>query len=569
MPMPHALRLPLALILSIALASPALAAPKPRPADLILSNAQIYTLDDKHPWAEAIAISGDRIAGVGSAAEIAKWRGPKTEFQDLGGQFVMPGFTDAHLHFLAGGDYLTQVALRDATTMADVRAGVKNYAGQHPDRDWIRGEGWSYGYADMAGGAFQHAMLDDVAPGHPIVLTSSMAHAAWANAEAMKRAGITRDTPNPPNGEVVRDANGEPTGWLKESADQLVLTKIPEATEAEKLTSLRAAIHEANRLGVTRVDSAGDDSPVLPLIARIQREDGRTLRFYVSDILQPPKLDPAQVKSFEALRKTYNDAFIRFGAVKFFMDGVIESHTAYLPEGYADQPGTVGQRDWEPAAYKSAVREMDRRGFQIFTHAIGPGAIDLALDAYQGAAHHAALRHRIEHMEAPYRRDLPRFGKLGVIASMQPLMIYPRDEWKGMEGLWATYAGEQYLPVAFAIRSVLAGGGTAAFGTDWPVVQLNPLLGIRNAVLRQSLDGQPSGGYVPEQRVTVAEAIRAYTLDAAYASHTERTEGSLKPGKLADLIMLSKNLLEIAPNDIPTASVLATYVAGKPVYRAE
>lgn len=538
-------------------------------ADLVLTNAHIYTLDAKHPWAEAIAIKGDRIVAVGSAAEIARFQGPATKSIDLAGQFVMPGFTDAHLHFLAGGDYLTQIPLRDFTSMAGVQASVTRYAADHPTGDWIRGEGWSYGYPDMPNGAFSRAMLDQAAPGRPVMLTSSMAHAAWANSEALKRAGITRDTPNPPNGEIVRDENGEPTGLLKEAADQLVLTKIPEASDADKLASLRAAIHEANRLGITRVDSAGDDSPILPLLKKIQAEDGPTLRFYVSEIAQPPVLDAKQITKFETLRRTYKDSFIRFAAVKFFMDGVIESHTAYLPEGYADQPDQKGQRYWDPARYKAAVREMDRRGFQIFTHAIGPGAIDLALDAYQGAAHHASLRHRIEHMEAPYPRDLPRFGSLGVIASMQPLMIYPKDEWKGMEGLWAKYAGEQYLPVAFAIRSVLKGGGVVAFGTDWPVVQLNPLMGIRNAVLRQSLDGQPAGGYVPEQRVTVAEALRAYTLDASFASHQERDEGSLQPGKLADLVVLSKNLLEIAPGDIPSAHVLATYVGGRQIYQSE
>jgi predicted amidohydrolase YtcJ len=243
-----------------------------------------------------------------------------------------------------------------------------------------------------------------------------------------------------------------------------------------------------------------------------------------------------------------------------------------LPGGYADKPSETGMRFFAPDAYKASVLTLYRHHFQVYTHAIGDGAIKLGLDAYEAAqagpgSDGDGPRNRVEHAEAPDPEDIPRFSKLGVIASMQPLMIYPRDEWKGMEGLWREYAGEKFLPTAFAIRSLLDTHAVVAFGTDWPVVQLNPLLGIRNAVLRQSLDGQPGGGYVPAQRISVAEALRAYTVDAAYASRAEAEEGSIEVGKLADVVLFSKNLMEIPANDIPSAEVLLTLVGGKIVYR--
>jgi predicted amidohydrolase YtcJ len=257
------------------------------------------------------------------------------------------------------------------------------------------------------------------------------------------------------------------------------------------------------------------------------------------------------------------------------MDGVIESHTAYLPGGYADRPGETGMRFFAPAAYKAAVLALNQKGVQVYTHAIGDGAIKLALDAYEesqaalatsGAGASSSPRNRIEHAEAPDAGDIARFGSLGVIASMQPLMIYPRDEWEGMEGLWQLYAGDEFLATAFAFRSLIDTHAVVAFGTDWPVVQLNPLLGIRNAVLRQSLDGQPPDGYVPEQRITVTEALHAYTRDAAYASRVEDREGSIAAGKLADLAVFSENFVESPPGEIANARVLMTLLGGKIVY---
>ena len=543
-------------------------------ASLVLINGRIYTMDAARPWAQALAVRGQRIAAVGSDAEVLRFKGAATRVIDLHGGFLLPGFIDSHVHFFDGGRYLTNVALRDATTMAEVAHRVAEFAALHPTDDWIEGEGWSYGYPDLPNGEFHKEDLDRVSGERPVFLDSSMAHAAWVNSAALRRAGITRDTPNPAGGEIVRGADGEATGWLKEEAAiRLVQAKIPPPTPAASVAALTAAIRAANRVGLTRVDSAGGDFEFLPQLASLERHGALTLRISIADWINPPALTRHELAILETARRRYHGALLSCCVAKFLMDGVIESHTAFLPGGYADQPAVTGMHFFEREPYQASVQSLYRRHFQIYTHAIGDGAIKLALDAYAAAqargtpAEQAAARNRIEHMEAPDAADLPRFAELGVIASMQPLMIYPRDEWKGMEGLWEQYAGAKFLPTAFPIRSLLDTHATVAFGTDWPVVQLNPLLGIRNAVLRQSLDGRPTGGYVPAQRIGVGEALRAYTLSAAYASRVERNEGSIEVGKFADVVLLSKNLLEIPPDAIPSAEVLMTVVGGNIVYR--
>jgi len=270
-------------------------------------------------------------------------------------------------------------------------------------------------------------------------------------------------------------------------------------------------------------------------------------------------------------RARYHSDWLQTGAIKFFADGVIESHTAYLPEGYADQPQEHGQRNLAPEAMNAAITRLNREGFQVYVHAIGDGAIKETLDAFEAAQQAGApvdLRNRIEHYETPYPADIARLARLHVVASMQPVMIYPKDEWMGMEGMWQRYAGDDRMKRAFALRQVLDAGGALAFGTDWPVSSLVPLRGIRNAVVRQSHDGEPAGGYLPAERLSVAEAIRAYTIGAAYASHRDTREGSIEPGKLADLVVLSQDITRIAPTDIDKAQVVLTLVGGKVTYRA-
>jgi predicted amidohydrolase YtcJ len=306
---------------------------------------------------------------------------------------------------------------------------------------------------------------------------------------------------------------------------------------------------------------------MVPLLAELLEEEGLSLRFSLASVVDPDADPQAVIDRVALWRQTLDPAFLDGRVIKFFMDGVLESHTGSMPDGYADRPDEKGLLIWQQDAYAAAVARAQSAGFQVWTHAIGTGAITAALDAYEADGENSRrLRPRVEHVEIPTERDIGRFAAIGAIASLQPAMIYPRDQWLGMEGLWEVRVGSEGLKRAFPLRSLLDAGAALAFGTDWPIVDLNPLVGIRNAVLRQSGDHQPEGGWVPAQRITVEEAIRAYTLGAAHAGHVEHDEGSLSVGKRADFIILSGNPLTIDPDRIADLAVLSTHVGGVEVF---
>jgi predicted amidohydrolase YtcJ len=538
-----------------------------KPADIILLNAKIYTVNLRQPWAQALAIRGERIVAVGAANEISPYRAEATQVIDAKGHLVLPGFTDCHIHFLEGSLDLSRVELSGATTVAEIQKRLKEYAAAHPSAPWILGQSWTY---DVFGAVAlpDKKYIDEVIPNRPVFLEGFDGHTTWANSEALKRARITRNTPDPPNGQIVRDPKtGEPTGALKESASDLVRRILPEPSREEKLEALRRGLAEANRAGLVRVHSAGGDFDAFDLYDELRQKGELTVRMYIADIVEPPELTPEEINKLEKARERYHDEWLSAGAAKFFLDGVIESHTAAMLEPYTDDPTESGKLFWDPEKYKQAVIELDRRGFQIFTHAIGDRAVRTALDAYEAAArqnHTRDARDRIEHIETVSATDIHRFGRLGVIASFQPLHAYPDAE----NGVWMRSAGTEREKRAFAWNSVETSGGRLAFGSDWPVVTLNPWHGVQNAVTRQTVEGKPPGGWVPRQRVTLAQAIEAYTLGAAVAGRREKEEGSLEPGKLADLIIVSQNLFEIDPHAIVKTHVLLTMVGGKTVYQA-
>jgi predicted amidohydrolase YtcJ len=533
-------------------------------------NGRVYTLDAERPWGEAVGIADGRIVAVGSSAEVRALSGEMTETVDLERRFLMPGFIDAHLHFLMGARYLSDVGVRDARTMAEVLKRLKEYAEANPDKEWIVGQEFSYGYPDLEGRDFHKSMFDELVPDRPVFFRSGMAHAGWANSKALELAGITRDTPDPENGIVVRDASGEPTGWLMEHATHLMERKLPVLTLEETAAVVQDAIREANRLGITRVQSAGFDDEIFPILGELRDAGDLTLRFTLSTICDPPAFPEGLLSRMITERQSNQDDFLDFRVAKFFLDGVLESHTGYMPDGYADKPEEKGILLWDKQAYIDAVRLAQENGFQVWTHAIGTGAIATALDAYQADQGRSSdLRPRVEHDEIPTEEDIRRFATIGAIASFQPAMIYPKDQWMGMPGIWEKRVGSNKLPLAFPIRSTLDAGVAVAFGTDWPIIDLNPLIGIRNAVLRQSSDHEPAEGWVPAQRITVEEAIHAYTLGAAYAGHREAQEGSIAVGKLADLVVLSANPLETDVDGLHEIAVLRTVVGGRDVYLAD
>ena len=540
-----------------------------KPADIIIIHGRVYTENPKQPWAQAVAVQGSKIVAVGDDTAIEKMRGMGTKVINAGGQLVLPGFTDCHIHFLAGSLSLGRVNLDGAKDAADIQKRLREYASLHPGDDWILGRGWDY--AMFGSEALPHKKyLDEIFPNRAVFLEGYDGHTYWANSKALALAGITRETPNPPNGIIVRDPQtGEATGALKEAAQELVAKVIPKPTRAEKLLALRAGMKWANEHGVTRVHSAGGDFEILDLYDEMRHRGDLSLRMYIAYFLNPPSLRPQDLQAIEAAHKKFHDEWIDAGAVKFMVDGVIESHTAAMLEPYSDDPSLKGKPFWEPANYNAAVAELDKRGLQLFTHAIGDYGIRMALDAYENAArqnHSKDHRPRIEHIETVAAADIPRFGKLGVIASMQPLHSYPNAD---TLDVWARNIGPDRASRAWAWKSIADGGGHLAFGSDWPVVTLNPWEGIQTAVTRQTTEATPEAGFVPEQRLTVAQAVDGYTLGAAFAGRREKIEGSLEVGKLADLIVISQNIFDINPHKIGATKVVTTIVGGRLVYQAD
>jgi len=536
-------------------------------ADTIITNARVYTVNPQQKWAEAIAVRADKIIFVGDAKSAESYKGPSTKVIDAKGKLVLPGFTDCHVHFMSGSLGLTQVDLTGANTIEEIQKRVKDYAAAHPTLPWVTGMGWQY--PTFGATALPNKkILDDVLADRPVYLVAYDGHSSWANSKALAMAGIDRNTPDPPNGKIVRDANGEATGALKEAAGDLVERLMPKPTREERLTALRKGLHEANRLGVVRVHSAGGDFEYLDLYDELRKNGELTVRQYIAYFLDPPELKPEAIEKIEQARKKYNDEWISGGAVKTMLDGVVEAHTAAMLGTYADDTSQSGKLFWDPDKYKQAIAELDKRGLQIFTHAIGDRAVRTALDAYENAQrtnHSTDDRPRIEHIETITAEDIPRFGKLGVIASFQPLHTDPNED---TLKVWAVAAGPDRVSRAWPWRSVESTGGKLAFGSDWPVVTISPWPGVQNALTRQTAEGEPAGGWVPKERINIEDAVRGYTLGAAFAGRREKTEGSLETGKLADVIILSKDLFTIEPPDILNEEVLVTMVGGKVVYES-
>jgi predicted amidohydrolase YtcJ len=544
-------------------------------ADTVILHAKVYTVDAKNPWAEAVAIRGEKIIAVGREKAIEALRGPNTRVIDAQNRLVLPGFIDSHIHFMEGSVILPQVHLDETRNLDDIQTAVKEYATAHPGAKWVLGRGWNYSeFGDR--GLPDRRELDAVVSDRPSFMEGYDGHTYWANTRALELAGITKETPNPPNGEIVRDpATGEATGALKEAAGDAVMKVIPQPTAEERLAMLKQGMALANQAGLTFVVSCGNDTPFMSddeyfdLYDKLRQHDQLTLRFYISNYQAPPRLGTQDLETILTTQKRFahDDEWLAGGAVKFFLDGVVESHTAAMLTPYGDDPKKFGSLRWDPELYKRAVAEVDAHGLQVFTHAIGDRAVRLALDAYEDAAkqnHTSDARHRIEHIETITAEDIPRFGKLGVIASFQPLHAYPDDDmW-----VWLKNAGKMREPRAFAWQSVWNSGGHEAFGSDWPVVTLNPWEGVQTAVTRQTREGTPAGGWVPEQRLSLAQAIEGYTLGAAYGVHRDHMQGSIARGKLADIIMVSQNLFEIDPHKIAETKVLLTMVGGKTVYES-
>ena len=537
-------------------------------ATLILVNGKVWTENPAAPEAEAVAIDGEHLLAVGSSEQVKKLAGPNCQVIDLHGRRVVPGFNDAHVHFLGGGNSLISVRLGDANSAAEFRQLIGDYARKVGKGIWIREGNWDHQrWTPVA--LPTHQLIDGVTPDNPVFVWRLDGHMALANAVALKLAGIDRSTKDVPGGEIVRDADGNPTGILKDAATGLVERVMPPESEKEADAAMHAAMQEAARHGVTSVQNMADSSTDRDTARKVRefqkfaRSGELTVRIYNASPLRDWK-DLAN----EGIQAGLGNSRLRIGNLKSFADGALGSTTAWMDAPFVDHPGNSGLAGADLLDVErmyADIRGADRAGLQISIHAIGDRANHTILDLYERVGREdgpADRRLRIEHVQHLRPADIGRFGSLGVVASMQP--YHAIDDGRWAEGL----LGPERLESSYAWRSLLDHGAVLAFGSDWPVAPLDPLMGIYAAATRRTLDGKHPGGWVPEQRISVAEAVHAYTVGSAFAEHQEAIKGSLEPGKLADLVVLSADIFNIAPEEIEKARVAMTVFDGAVIYQA-
>lgn len=538
-------------------------------ATLVLLNGKVWTENPAQPQAQAVALAGGTILAVGDDAAIRALADNKTEIIDLNGRRVTPGFNDAHVHLIDGGNAAASVQLGDANSMQDMRRRVADFARNQSRGTWLGNGEWDDKRWTPAA-LPTHALIDDVTPDNPALLWRVDGHMALANALAMKIAGVDRHTPEVPGGEIVRDADGNPTGVFKDAAIALIERVMPPLPEARMDAAMTAAMAEAARHGVTSVQTmvGSSSDPTGPANIRefekFDRAGRLTLRIYAAEnLLNWRSLADAGISA------PFGDARLRVGSMKAFADGSLGSMTAWMDEPFVGAPGKTGLASellQHPDQMLAAMKGADAAGLQLVTHAIGTRANHAILDLYERVAAEngpADRRPRIEHAQHLRPDDIPRFGKLGVIASMQPYHMIDDGRWAG------ALIGPERSRTSYAWRSLLDSGAVLAFGSDWPVAPLDPIMGIYAAVTRATLDGKNPGGWVPEQRITVAEAVHAYTMGSAYAEFQEKVKGSIEPGKLADLVVLSDDIFAIPPEQIARTRVDMTIFDGRVVYRRQ
>jgi hypothetical protein len=551
----------------------------PHGADLILLHGKIWSGEPVATTGkttapvrivEAVAIANGRILAVGRDEEIRTYKGPNTEVVDLRGRLVVPGLADSHVHFIQGGFQLLAVDLKDARSEEEFVRRIADKARTLPPGRWMQGGDWDE-EAWPSRKLPNRWLIDPATPRTPVFLSRYDGHTGLANSLALELAGVTKDTRDPVGGVIVRDPkSGEPTGILKDEAQELVAKVIPRPTESEMEEALRAALKEAARVGLTSVHDItvdtdswnGSFTGEIRSLRRAELEGWLTCRIYaITPIAEWKKLAEAGISH------DMGSDFLKLGAVKAYADGSLGSRTGWMFKPYDDDPGNSGlpmPLMVPPSKMEALARQADEAGIQVCTHAIGDRAVSTILDVYErlGGDHPAAHRFRVEHAQHVQWEDFARFRKLGIIASMQPYHAID-------DGRWAEKRiGHERARSSYAWRSMLAAGAVLAFGSDWPVAPLDPLSGIAAAVTRATLDGHNPGGWFPEQRLTVEEALRAYTQGSAYAAFEEKDKGTISPGKLADLVVLSEDLLRIPPERIKDVRVEITIVGGRVVYKA-
>ena len=533
-----------------------------RKADIIISGGMIWTgLSSGAPQKGGVALAGGTILAIGDDAQIARYRGSKTESIQADGGLVLPGFTDGHTHFVDGGFQLASVSLRDAGTPQEFIRRLKEFAKTLKPGDWITGGDWDHTL--WRGQPLpRHEWIDSVTPDNPAFLSRVDGHEALANAAAMRAAGVTKDTPTPPGGEILRDAKtGDPLGIFKDRALDLVGRAIPEPSAEQRDSALARALAYAASLGVTATAHMSASWADLASYRRLERAGRLTLR---AALYLP--LDAWRAVAETVSHAGPGDAWVTIGGVKGYMDGSAGSRTAYFFEPYSDSTGYRGLMQHPEADMRRWIGSTDSAGLQVAVHAIGDRANAILLAIYDSVAQaHGPRdrRFRIEHAQHLRAQDIPLFGKLGAIASVQPYHAIDDGRWVQQR------IGPVRIQTTYAFRTLLDTGGRLAFGSDWTVAPLDPILGVYAAVTRRTLDGKHPDGWVAAQKISVGEALRAYTAGNAYAMFADHHRGTLTPGADADVVVLDRNLFAMPIDSLDRARVRFTIVGGKIVYRTK
>jgi hypothetical protein len=526
-------------------------------ADLVVRNAKIFTGWDARPWAQALAAKDGKVAAIGADADVAAWIGPGTRVVDAAGRLVIPGLIDAHTHFSSGGRSLISLSFRGVRSVEKVREMVAAKIKELPPGAAVFGA--EYDHSLFPGGLWpSRADLDAVSPANPVVIERVDGHSVWVNSLALAQSGITKDTPDPFGGEILKDAKtGEPTGILAEAATSLLRVKrIPVKSTPEQ--DIRRALEHAAKLGLTGVHTSASYAE-LGIYRKLKDEGALTLRVYAW--LSVEGLDGYIAKG---IRPRQGDDLFRTGFLKLFIDGTLGSGTALLFAPFTDEPGKTGLPQYPEEKFAALIAKAHELGYQTGTHAIGDKGVNWVLNAVEKARlmfGDKDVRHRIEHAQVVAPSDFARFKALGVIASMQP--THCTTDMRFCE----RRVGLERSKNAYAWRTLLDAGARLAFGSDWPVEPLDPMRGLYSAVTRKSIEFDvPEGGWFPGQKLTMAEAVTLFTKGAAFASFEESVKGSLEPGRLADLVLLGKDLFAIEPKEILTTEVLMTVLGGRVVY---
>jgi predicted amidohydrolase YtcJ len=536
-------------------------------ADVVLVHGKLWTENPQQPEAEAVAILGNHIEAIGTSANILELAGPTTKVIELSGRRIVPGFNDSHVHFIAGGSALASVQLRDASTQAEFRRRISDFAKTQPKGTWILEGNWDHENWTPAQ-IPTHQLIDEVTPENPVMVWRLDHHMVLANALARKLAGIDKTTKDVPGGVIVRDAEGNPTGIFKDAAVALIQKAIPPPTAQQLRAAVEAGQRYAAENGVTSVQEMTTSPDALRTYQAMLHEGDLRVRMSGHQLLVNWKTLAAP-----GIQADFGNDMLHIGGLKGFADGSLGSTTAWLFQPYVDAPNTSGIASAElsnPDEMYANIRDADKAGLQIAIHAIGDRANNSILNFYERAEKENGpwtngldRRFRIEHAQHLLASDIARFASLHVIASMQPYHCID-------DGRWAEKRiGPERLKTTHAYRSLLDAGAVLAFGSDWPVAPMVPLMGIYAAVTRRTLDGKNPEGWIPEQKISVAEAVHAYTVGAAYAEYEENIKGSLAPGKLADLVVLSNDIFYMDPIEIEKTRVEMTFFDGKIIYHRE